>query len=90
MSHHSSYFHITVIVCALNEFLSRFAVVAGLLVRSHDSPNLHSSPIPLVMLTVPLAPMLISYFLCVARPIVECHVLLFLITMRHRAGLVRQ
>ena len=66
MSHSSSYSQITVVVCSPNEFLSRVAAVAGLLVRSHHSPNLQSSPIPLVTVTVLSAPTLDSYFLCVA------------------------
>ena len=63
MSHHSSYSQNTVFVCAPNDFLSRFAVVAGLVVRAQHSPNLQSSAIPLVIVTVLSAPTLDSYFL---------------------------
>ena len=56
MSHHSSYSQITVVVCSPTEFVSRLVVVAGLVVRSHHSPNLQNSPIPLVTVNALSAP----------------------------------
>ena len=66
MSHHSSSSGITVVVRAASQFLSRFDAKAGVLVRSHHSPNLQSPPIPLVTVTVLSAPTWDSYLLFVA------------------------
>ena len=64
-SHHISQHQITVVVCFPNTLPFVVAVVAGLLVQSHHSPNSQSSPIPLVTVNVLSAQTVDVYCLCV-------------------------